>query len=702
MATPSKRRAPRQYHLPRSGSRLFLLSVLAAAGVLGLAIAMHMTIWPAAAAPGPVASAHAPIETSCAVCHTPRHGATDAKCERCHDPLMTSRFAPSAHAAAGIDAKRMQDAEAMTCASCHVEHRGRAVVLRTADDGTCRECHALRSFGAHPEFAVVRAGNVSTVGLNFSHMSHLKTLASSASTARCESCHEPETNRERFQPISFDRHCSSCHVKPVGAGGRAVLTIDGTTALESLGVDADALMPDAGSVTLGEKDGRGRRIVRDMVHRDAWIIARAFRLGRVIDPSLGLRDRQNQEASVARADAATSAAAMGSLGDAQLREWADATRAEITAIDRQLKAAPGTLDANGSALLAQLTEALAVVDSSLRSSPAPVEPAAAASDPAAQRADYDARRAELAGLLTAIENRGDEAAKKAAAAIRSKLAALTPDASTAADTTGLANRLQNLETLLRRLEPVVGPRQLGELRDETEETRLALATGIDGATFRARQAEILKLLTAADARTTDPVLRLRIAGLRDALRRAADNIGEAALERRRATLTRLLERITVQRELLGQPGAGEAFVRQDMRAVASHATTVGAELNQMPALLAPALAITDTAGGRNLKALLDGCLTCHRLNADGSGFAPVRPALGEFAAAKFSHKPHVTQGRCETCHAGVETSSSPLDSLIPGVESCRTCHQPGQAGTKCVECHAYHLSLAAVLKGGRQ
>ena len=61
----------------------------------------------------------------------------------------------------------------LTCANCHVEHRGR-VNIRAASNQSCAECHAnlkiyqrnsaryaahIRSFeDGHPEFAALRAG----------------------------------------------------------------------------------------------------------------------------------------------------------------------------------------------------------------------------------------------------------------------------------------------------------------------------------------------------------------------------------------------------------------------------------------------------------------------------------------------------------------------------------------------------------------
>jgi hypothetical protein len=64
-----------------------------------------------------------------------------------------------------------------------------------------------------------------------------------------------------------------------------------------------------------------------------------------------------------------------------------------------------------------------------------------------------------------------------------------------------------------------------------------------------------------------------------------------------------------------------------------------------------------------------------------------------FPLAKFDHAQHqlVT---CESCHAGARTSQQSSDILLPGIATCRQCHneRPQAAEARCFECHTYHDS----------
>jgi DnaJ-class molecular chaperone len=59
--------------------------------------------------------------------------------------------------------------------------------------------------------------------------------------------------------------------------------------------------------------------------------------------------------------------------------------------------------------------------------------------------------------------------------------------------------------------------------------------------------------------------------------------------------------------------------------------------------------------------------------------------------AKFDHDAH--RGfSCVSCHAKALTSTESSDILLPGIETCKTCHGPGpaHADSRCSECHTYH------------
>jgi hypothetical protein len=81
--------------------------------------------------------------------------------------------------------------------------------------------------------------------------------------------------------------------------------------------------------------------------------------------------------------------------------------------------------------------------------------------------------------------------------------------------------------------------------------------------------------------------------------------------------------------------------------------------------------------------------------------------------AKFDHGAH--EGfTCVGCHAKALTSTESSAALLPGIETCKTCHAPGpeHAESRCFECHTYHdwskrkevtpkFTLPALRTGGR-
>jgi hypothetical protein len=71
--------------------------------------------------------------------------------------------------------------------------------------------------------------------------------------------------------------------------------------------------------------------------------------------------------------------------------------------------------------------------------------------------------------------------------------------------------------------------------------------------------------------------------------------------------------------------------------------------------------------------------------------APENVTLRWMPHAKFDHGAH--EGfTCVSCHAKALTSTESSDVLLPGIETCKTCHAPGpeHAESRCFECHTYH------------
>jgi hypothetical protein len=70
---------------------------------------------------------------------------------------------------------------------------------------------------------------------------------------------------------------------------------------------------------------------------------------------------------------------------------------------------------------------------------------------------------------------------------------------------------------------------------------------------------------------------------------------------------------------------------------------------------------------------------------------PAYMAQGWMPHAKFDHDAHRAFS-CISCHAKALTSTESSDILLPGIETCKTCHAPGPEGaeSRCFECHTYH------------
>jgi len=86
------------------------------------------------------------------------------------------------------------------------------------------------------------------------------------------------------------------------------------------------------------------------------------------------------------------------------------------------------------------------------------------------------------------------------------------------------------------------------------------------------------------------------------------------------------------------------------------------------------------------------CKECHTLRFP-AGRPPevVPPAIPVrwLPRADFSHTSHRFLV-CTACHAGATGSKETADVLLPSIETCRQCHQPGRAEARCFQCHDYH------------
>ena len=187
---------------------------------------------------GTISQVHSAFATDCTKCHAlPFQLARDADCASCH-------ASTGAHVSSTIHATEFENRR---CASCHMEHRG-AQGLAAIEQKACAACHGgLRARGIdtktgnasdfdrdHPQFRLSLVNEPGTgrrervewssalrekSGIEFSHLRHVGQVVvgsskneEAARNMQCGECHELDATGKRFTPISFDKHCASCHV----------------------------------------------------------------------------------------------------------------------------------------------------------------------------------------------------------------------------------------------------------------------------------------------------------------------------------------------------------------------------------------------------------------------------------------------------------------------------------------------------------
>lgn len=201
--------------------------------------------------PGPLSSAHQTMDNQCRKCHTvPFERVKDSACTACHKAI-------GPHITEHPDIEKQVFSE-QRCATCHREHQGEDGMKKVAAVG-CENCHSnvkayapstrlpdVGDFGQkHPEFRVSMKVNASpsvkatvtrrdftpelkeSSGLKFPHDIHLaaKGVKSPNGTAasggrvvmECSDCHQLDTAKLRYQPVSMEKNCSTCHRLSVDA-----------------------------------------------------------------------------------------------------------------------------------------------------------------------------------------------------------------------------------------------------------------------------------------------------------------------------------------------------------------------------------------------------------------------------------------------------------------------------------------------------
>ena len=706
----SARTRTKQLVYPDRSRRLLGMGLAGALVVLVGSMVLYLAGQRAVLSPGNVAAHHARIDLKCAQCHTTGSGVEPLRCERCHDPAGSNRMLHSAHVLFGSGDRRLADrAEDVGCATCHTDHRGRAFALKNVDDRECATCHSFRSLSGHPEFAVVRAQASAGVGIDFDHDRHI-VEAQKAKGGTCQTCHEQTGDRSGFQPLNFDRHCASCHLK----GGLFESESD-FVAPEFVVPPSDVPAPALGGSQVTLTTGaRGKVKAAGLRHRDGWMLYNAARLRRGIDREGDEAERLALRARIQYFEHIDRMPAPRAIPEAELDASIAALQEEIAALD--LRLAPRSGADEDVTALQELTAATQAVAASLASVGGPVAavPAAAPAGAGQQDPDADARltrrKGELLALLDAIVQRAPESpAAKRATELRGEIEKLATAAgeSTPADSAAITERLDRLADLLspvRRI-PDSGVRaELGGIEGIRQLAIERAAGGLSREEFEGRRRDVLALLDTIEQRAGDAV-RARVTVLRQrVMALSPGTFGDDGGVQQRKQRQRQLDRLLIERELArskrdgDDPPAQDASIdRAELGRALSQARARLAEIERAPRMTAPATEDERLARANALEALMTPCLKCHELDASRARMAPVRIAEPVMSRSIFNHAPHITDTTCESCHGGVRTSKFATDVNVPGVAECRTCHKPSQVSATCATCHVYHPPSAVRL-----
>jgi hypothetical protein len=416
-----------RYLLPRGKWTLVGPALLLGGLLLGVLLVLYLVGYRRPLAPGAVVSGHAGFESRCEECHTPRRGVANLRCQRCHDPAGAGRLTNAAHVLFGTgEPAKAAAAPDLACARCHVEHRGRAARLDRIDEVNCRSCH-FRSFGVHPEFTALQRESVETPGLQFPHERHLREYAKKSVSEKdaCLRCHEP-SGRD-LQPVTFERHCASCH-----AIGGTLGSLDPIAA--SLVLSPSQVLARGGSrnFRLDEfEESRGRITKTVLRHKDDWVLANIRKLRRDVDPEGFAAERgvlQAREVQLQRRLAL--AAPLAALDEKALAAREAALDLEVKGLEGRLAGQDGALEPGASARLDEVKAAVSAAgDASARGEAdhlvAEIQALPDAASGALSGGEYETRRRELLALLDAVRV-ADPVLEARAEDLRRRLLALSP------------------------------------------------------------------------------------------------------------------------------------------------------------------------------------------------------------------------------------------------------------------------------------
>ena len=205
--------------------------------------------------PGRISPSHMHFGSQCFNCHQqPLQKVSDKACLSCHQDTAAHIANPELQKKAFNAAHRFVGTT--RCAECHQEHKAPHPIAKQ-DNGMCVKCHGnikrihpesklanVHDFDAdHPEFKLTfknidtqttqripqseKSRLTENSGLKFPHSQHVGKVQGpngiwDVREMACTSCHVPQGKEMRFNPISFQNNCSSCHADQLRVGPKAL------------------------------------------------------------------------------------------------------------------------------------------------------------------------------------------------------------------------------------------------------------------------------------------------------------------------------------------------------------------------------------------------------------------------------------------------------------------------------------------------
>ena len=362
----------RRYLYPAGRNRIWWIG-LGLAGVIALTLLVNLGVQHGnLVSSGPLSSSHAVIGDNCVACHTPFGEVSSEKCSLCHerrsDALGAYTFDSHYVYVSGDRTRAFRHDSEMTCAGCHVEHRGRLADLTTVTETGCVACHGFDRFGTHPEFDFEAATRADDNGLAFTHIRHVDRVLEDRGTGdlevACLACHTPTTDARRFEPIAFAQQCAACHLGADVESAELPIQPDGVPLVSQRNDAVELTLGVETLETVRTRQGPGERWALDMSvaqfdaddgyvvklsipHEDPWVTHNLRRLRRALYPSGGLADLLVMSADVRPQDESV----LYAEALATLRGYADGLRgrsepwvqAELLELDRLANELEGRL-----------------------------------------------------------------------------------------------------------------------------------------------------------------------------------------------------------------------------------------------------------------------------------------------------------------------------------------------------------------------